>query len=443
MISSFQATAKEQSSSIRDGRPPQKFRGSAPGTDANQVDVTGFLGLLQGMMTGGAMSSLAQVQVRPTSPSKVAGTGRQDLHAAEPNVKVQLGQVLATDVRSQANATPAGPGKHDVPAQTPTHVQQESKAIDNTLGQLPFGLGQQISKFVHDAASYTTPATATDAVTNAPKANKPLARLAGTETKPMLHMANTTGPELANPTALGTAVSVVNRTDLPSNPAGNTTWPTLASSTASSFQSLAKSQKGSAEDLTSKSGLPKHVTDSGTPSAGNSLPSAQAVFASLPGHLAQAKVAPVPVTVSTSDPKVHEQIGQIVVQQAKVGPNQIQVRVMPEGMGSLVISVSQTPGGVAVHVEANAMQTLQWLQQTANQVMDAVRSSGVEVSGLGLSFGQANLGNNQAGQQAPRKGRTFDKVALSGAPAAAAMPQKSRNADHAVDVSAHRISVRV
>jgi len=422
VISGLQGTTKALSSSVRDGRPIEKLRGSVTGSDTGQLDLTGFLGLLQGMMAGGAMHAQVQAGHKPTKG--IAGGGSQGIHAAGSNGKHQLGQQVAGDVRLEQTADPAGQGKRGLPGPSQTSAQPKGTVKDDTLGRLPVGLQQQVINHVDEPLT-VVPSTTPVLVPNPPRGNKPLARSVASENKP----------------ALETTISGVNRIGLQRNLTGSLPVPALSSTKYSSLHGPAKSLQGSAGESTGKAAMHKHGMDSVTAQGDNPLQSSQVAFNMLPGQLAQAKVTTVPVTVSMTDPQVQEQIGQIVVQQAKVGPDQIQVRVMPEGMGSLVISVSQTPGGVAVHVEANAMQTLQWLQQTANQVMDAVRASGVAVSGLGLSFGQANLGNDQAGRQAPRKDRAMDKQRLP--VISGDTPLRQGLTDPMVDVTAHRISVRV
>lgn len=137
-----------------------------------------------------------------------------------------------------------------------------------------------------------------------------------------------------------------------------------------------------------------------------------------------------------------QQLGALIVQQATVGPQQVQVQVVPEGMGSIVISVSHTSLGVNVQVEASAMQTVQWLQQSTTQVMDAVRSTGVNVTGFGVSFGQANLSHNQSGKQAPKKDHAVERLRPSGTlPVSTA--SRDRPLEQPLDVLSQRISVRV
>lgn len=138
-------------------------------------------------------------------------------------------------------------------------------------------------------------------------------------------------------------------------------------------------------------------------------------------------------------------LGQWIVQQATVGPQQMQVRVVPEGLGSIVISVTHQANGINVQVEASAMQTVQWLQQVSSQVIDAVKSTGLNVTGFGVSFGQANLTHEQNGRQAPRKDSPSfrSRGASVGGVAAVTMASRDGPVDQVLDPSTHRISVRV
>lgn len=139
---------------------------------------------------------------------------------------------------------------------------------------------------------------------------------------------------------------------------------------------------------------------------------------------------------------VAQQLGSWIIQQANVGPQQVQVQVAPQGMGSIVISVTHDAGGVNVQLEASAMQTVQWLQQTAPQVMDAVKSSGLNVTGFNVSFGQANLSRDNSGRQTPRREIPTSRLRTSGV---SSLGNASRDGplEQAWDLLSHRISVRI
>jgi len=79
----------------------------------------------------------------------------------------------------------------------------------------------------------------------------------------------------------------------------------------------------------------------------------------------------------------------------------LHVKVHPEGLGDIVISVVKDPGGITVRVEANQLQTMQWLQGQSNAIAQAVRDAGVTVSSIQVAFGQATLGRSSPGNGDP------------------------------------------
>jgi hypothetical protein len=105
---------------------------------------------------------------------------------------------------------------------------------------------------------------------------------------------------------------------------------------------------------------------------------------------------------TVNHPNHTEMFSQMVLQQTQNGVAQLKVQVHPEGLGNIVIAVTQHGEGVQVHVEANVMQTMQMLTHQTEQLMNAMRNAGVAVSGLQVSFGSAVLGDAK-GQQQPSK----------------------------------------
>jgi Flagellar hook-length control protein FliK len=109
-------------------------------------------------------------------------------------------------------------------------------------------------------------------------------------------------------------------------------------------------------------------------------------------------------TISMTDPNRHEALKEIVVQQVQTGQDEIKVQIRPEGLGNIVISVTkQNDGGVQVHMVANQMSTMQWLTDQSNQIADAVRTSGIDLSGVQVIFGRADIGNSSGGQSRRQK----------------------------------------
>ena len=109
---------------------------------------------------------------------------------------------------------------------------------------------------------------------------------------------------------------------------------------------------------------------------------------------------PLPTTqhvVDVSSPHAALQLSQAVLQSLKNGDMQLQVKVQPEGMGQMLISVTQTAGQMHVSVAASQMSTYQWLQQNSGNLTQALQASGVQLSDVQLSFGQASMGSGGFG----------------------------------------------
>lgn len=128
------------------------------------------------------------------------------------------------------------------------------------------------------------------------------------------------------------------------------------------------------------------------PSQGKSIPAAKTAMPLGSTH-----------TISMADPNRQQVLNNIVVQQVQAGQNEVKVQIHPEGLGNIVISVTKVDGGVQVQMVANQMSTMQWLVQQSNQIADAVRTTGVDVSGVQVSFGRADMGNNAGGQPSKRQ----------------------------------------
>lgn len=97
--------------------------------------------------------------------------------------------------------------------------------------------------------------------------------------------------------------------------------------------------------------------------------------------------------VDVRDPSAIQDFAKVLSGQISAGNGQLQVQVKPEGMGDILISVSKHDSGLQVHIEANNLQTMSWMQQGAGLVQSALAKSGIDVQGLNISYGQATLSN--------------------------------------------------
>ncbi len=104
------------------------------------------------------------------------------------------------------------------------------------------------------------------------------------------------------------------------------------------------------------------------------------------------------------------ELGRIVGNATVQNNGSMQVKVHPEGMGDLLISVSHTSTGVQIQMESNQLATVQWLGQQTQQMSSAVSQLGITVAGVEVSFGQANLGNPSNGQQNKKSNSDLQQV---------------------------------
>jgi flagellar hook-length control protein FliK len=95
--------------------------------------------------------------------------------------------------------------------------------------------------------------------------------------------------------------------------------------------------------------------------------------------------------VHLSEGQAPAQLGQFVVQQVQTGPGEIRVKVHPEGMGDIVVAVVRSGDSIHVRLEANHAQTVHWLTQHADALVQAVKTSGVDLASVEVAFGSASL----------------------------------------------------
>jgi hypothetical protein len=108
--------------------------------------------------------------------------------------------------------------------------------------------------------------------------------------------------------------------------------------------------------------------------------------------------APASTVPGAAQPVVHltqaqapAQLEQIVLQQVHTGPGEMRVKVHPEGMGDIVVAVFRSGDSIHVRLEANHAQTVHWLAQHADALVQAVKTSGVDLATVEVAFGSASL----------------------------------------------------
>jgi hypothetical protein len=133
----------------------------------------------------------------------------------------------------------------------------------------------------------------------------------------------------------------------------------------------------------------------------------------LPGHpTTDASPSGSEVDTANRDRALHigrseapRELGDIVLRQVKAGSGEVQVKVHPEGMGDIVVSVQRHGDGIHVRLEGNQMQTVQWLSQQAEGITQAMKHAGVDVQSVEIAFGQANLSQGSGGEQPSKRQR--------------------------------------
>ncbi|MCL6600555.1 MAG: flagellar hook-length control protein FliK [Alicyclobacillus macrosporangiidus] len=102
--------------------------------------------------------------------------------------------------------------------------------------------------------------------------------------------------------------------------------------------------------------------------------------------------------VSRNDPHAPKQLAGFIVHQVEAGPDQVRVRVHPEGLGDLLVTVQRSEAGVQVQLTANQWATTQWLSGLTGQIADTVRASGVPVQMVQVTFGQTTSQTDSGGR---------------------------------------------
>lgn len=117
-------------------------------------------------------------------------------------------------------------------------------------------------------------------------------------------------------------------------------------------------------------------------------------------HPNQADATVTPKVLDLHQTTASNTLSSLVVQHVRSGVDQFQVKVHPEGLGNLVISVHRTDQGLNVHIVASESVTATWIQQERFHIMDAIQANGQQLNSFQSSFGsgqQTDSGERQNG----------------------------------------------
>lgn len=111
------------------------------------------------------------------------------------------------------------------------------------------------------------------------------------------------------------------------------------------------------------------------------------------------------------DPQALSQFGKLISVKANASHSQLQVQVVPQGMGQLNVTVTNSSGGVQVHVMANEASTFAWLNQQMPQLQASMQAAGLNISGFQLSYGRDGAGSNgESKQDKPSSSRRIASI---------------------------------
>jgi flagellar hook-length control protein FliK len=94
-------------------------------------------------------------------------------------------------------------------------------------------------------------------------------------------------------------------------------------------------------------------------------------------------------TVDTLRSTAYQDLSNLIASHTRSGSYEITVRVQPEGMGNIFVSVSKETQGLRVSITADHPQTLQWMESGKHEVMQALQSLGVDVASVQLNLSQS------------------------------------------------------
>ncbi len=117
-------------------------------------------------------------------------------------------------------------------------------------------------------------------------------------------------------------------------------------------------------------------------------------------------------TVSLSRPDASAQLAAMAANLASSGQGRLQVKVQPEGMGTLVITAAKHADGISVQLVASSSATVGLLSSAASKIQEDMQRLGLQISGVTVSQSQGfSLGNQQqSGAKRQRRGSTGERV---------------------------------
>lgn len=129
-------------------------------------------------------------------------------------------------------------------------------------------------------------------------------------------------------------------------------------------------------------------------------------------------------------------------------PTAWQVKVHPEGMGQLIISIAKHADGIHIRLEGTAAATVDMLSQHLSTLTDSLRNNGIDLSELQVSYRSSSGGLSQDGSsqsfqsnQQGQQGRWLQP--FTGAASVNRPSHGSESTDVAGGLMNDRISIRV
>lgn len=115
--------------------------------------------------------------------------------------------------------------------------------------------------------------------------------------------------------------------------------------------------------------------------------------------------------LDTQSGSVQQHFAQLVQQQVQNNVQTLQVKLYPEGMGTITVAVHHVDTGIAVQVSAANQATAAWLQQDSPQLVQSLQNAGIQVASLQVGLGQQQGGApQQQGRQEKKSPNSVSRV---------------------------------
>jgi|GEM_PF-5672355 len=109
-----------------------------------------------------------------------------------------------------------------------------------------------------------------------------------------------------------------------------------------------------------------------------------------------------------------QDFSQLLQSQIQNGVQNIQVKVYPEGLGSVLVSVHHGETGVAIQVMASNPATAAWLQQDSGQLLQSLQSAGVQVASVHVGTNPQQDGSQHKQHSAKEDAAALRKISGGG-----------------------------